>query len=261
MHLIYMDESGQTGLNLTDPAQPIFVLAALIVPESVWNSLESDLIKAVEKHCPPPRPSNFEIHATAIRNGDGYFHQFTVTQRLAFRDECLQLAHKHDLKFIYRAIAKKRFLNWTRDTFGGGVFINPHVAAFPLVARVVDEYLSSLPEKPLGIFIADENREIISDVEKTIYLLRGAEGSLKLSRIIEKGFFIDSAKSLVLQLCDLCAYSARKKEEARGGIPVKPIDQGGIDLIEPIAYRGNEALQDTLQWLVEQQQKKGAARE
>ena len=35
MHLIYLDESGQTGTNLKDPVQPIFVLGALIVPESV----------------------------------------------------------------------------------------------------------------------------------------------------------------------------------------------------------------------------------
>jgi len=28
MHLIYLDESGNSGTNLTDPQQPIFVLGA-----------------------------------------------------------------------------------------------------------------------------------------------------------------------------------------------------------------------------------------
>ncbi len=255
MHLVYFDESGQSGTNLNDKAQPIFVLAALVVPETAWLPLERDLQTAVEKYFPAPRPDKFEIHATALRNGEGYFRQFTVTHRLAFRDACLGAARQHGLKLIYRAIVKRRFQEWTRTTFGAGIFVNPHVIAFPLVARVVDEYLKSLPGAPLGIFIADENREIIGDVEKAIRLLRCIEGSLKLGQIIEKGFFIDSSGSLLLQLCDLCAYSARKKEEGKAGMVVKPIDQGGITLIEQLVFRGNEALQDTLDWLISQQKK------
>jgi hypothetical protein len=256
VHLIYLDESGNSGLNLSDPAQPIFVLAALVVPEAVWMPLEKDMMAAIDRFCTKPRPQNFEIHATAIRNGEGYFRQFPVAHRIALRDACLKLAQQHGLRLVYRAIAKNRFLAWIKSTFGSGVMINPHVVAFPLVARVVDEYLAAQPGPPLGIFISDENREITADVEKAIYLLRGAEGSLKLARIVERGFFIESAKSLVLQLCDLCAYSARKKEEGNAGLPVKPIDEGGIQLIEPLIHRGNEAMQDTLDWLIDQQQKK-----
>jgi hypothetical protein len=68
MHLIYLDESGQTGTNLRDTVQPVFVLGALIVPESVWLALEKDLQAAIEKSFPAPRPEDFEIHATEISN-------------------------------------------------------------------------------------------------------------------------------------------------------------------------------------------------
>lgn len=255
MHLVYFDESGQTGNNLNDAAQPVFVLAALVVPEATWLPIEKELEGIVERYFPVPRPDRFEIHAKGLRNGEGYFRGFGVSHRLAFRDECLNLAQRRGLKLIYRAIVKKRFQGWIHGTFGSGVFINPHVAAFPLVARVVDEYLKSLPGSPLGIFIADENREIIGDVEKAIKLLRGTEGTLKLGQIIEKGFFIDSAASLLIQLCDLCAHSVRKKEEAKAGFPIKPLDESGIKLIEPLIYRGNEAYKDTIDWLVSQQKK------
>lgn len=254
MHLIYFDESGQSGNNLADTSQPVFTLAALVVPETVWLAVERDLNAAVAKFF-PTRPEHFEIHATALRNGDDYFRQFPVSHRLAFRDACLKLAHQHGLKLIYRAIEKRRFQKWIHGAFGPGVLINPHVVAFPLVARVVDEYLKALPGSPLGIFIADENREIIGDVEKSIRLLRGAEGSLKLGQIVEKGFFIDSTTSLLLQLCDLCAYSARKKEEIKIGLPAKPIDENGVQLIESLIHRGNEAYKDTLDWVISQQKK------
>jgi hypothetical protein len=257
MHLIYLDESGQTGTNLRDTDQPVFVLGALVVPESVWLTLEKDLQAAIEKSFPAPRPGDFEIHATEISNPrNGYFKQFAIAHRLAFRDEWFRIAQTHALKFVYRAISKKRFHAWSVNSFGTGFAINPHVAAFPLVARVVDDLLKSLPGSPLGIFISDENREVVGDIEKAIRFFRGTEGVLKLGQIIEKGFFIESEKSLVLQLCDLCVYTARRKEEQKLGFPVKPLDQGGIPLIEPLIHVGDERLHDVIVWL-EQQQKKG----
>jgi hypothetical protein len=256
MHLIYLDESGQTGTNLRDPDQPVFVLGALVVPESAWLTLEKDLQVSIEKSFPAPRPGDFEIHATEISNPrNGYFKQFPIAHRLAFRDEWLRIAQKHALHFIYRAISKKQFLTWSHNTFGAGVAINPHVAAFPLVARVVDDLLKSLPGSPLGIFISDENREVVGDVEKAIRVLRGTEGVLKLGQIIEKGFFIQSEKSLVLQLCDLCVYSARRKEEKKVGLSVKAIDEGALPLIEQLIHVGDERFRDVNAWLTMEQKK------
>src|SRR5258708_39981529 len=117
MHLVYFDESGQTGTNLRDPIQPIFVLGALVVPESAWLAVEKDLQGSVEKHFPAPRPEEFESHATEISNPrKGYTKQFPITQRLAFRDEWFRIAQKHTLKLVYRAIVKKRFQEWSHAT-------------------------------------------------------------------------------------------------------------------------------------------------
>jgi len=260
MHLIYFDESGNTGTNLHAPQQPIFVLGALIVPETVWLKLETDLEAAVERYFPSPRPEDFEVHATELHNARGYCKNFPISHRLEFRDTWLKIAQSHGLKFIYRAIAKKRFQTWIHDTFGGGVAINPHVAAFPLLARAVDNHLGTLPGDPLGMFISDENKDVVRDVEKAHKVLRGIDGALKLGRIVEKGFFIDSDSSLPLQLCDLCVYAARRKEELKAGIPVKPLDQSSIPLLDPLILRTSESLSDVLAWLTEQQ-KIGAARE
>jgi Protein of unknown function (DUF3800) len=110
MHLIYLDESGQTGVNLTDPAQPIFVLGALVVPESLWLPLEKDLQTSIDKHFPPPRPDDFEIHATEISNArKSCFKHLPISHRLAFRDDWFRIATTHKLKFVCRAITKKRF--------------------------------------------------------------------------------------------------------------------------------------------------------
>ena len=256
MYLIYFDESGNTGNNLNDAQQPIFVLCALAVPKDKWLQVEQDLHAEVEKIYPAPRPDDFEIHATELMSGREWCKTIPVTDRLAFRDAWFSVAVKHDLRIIYRAIVKKRFERWMHGEFGAGIAINPHVAAFPLVARVVDDWLRSLPGSPLGIFISDENKEIVGDVEKSIRVLRGIEGTLKLGQIIEKGFFIDSSKSVVLQLCDLCALTLRKKEEAKAGFRDNPIYHGGIKLLEPLIHRGDESLQDVLAWISAEEKKK-----
>ena len=251
MHLVYIDETGNTGTDLHDSQQPIFVLAALIVPETCWQTLEADLEAAIAKCFPELAATGIEIHAADLRSGRGVFNGLPVNDRIALRDEWLRIAQKHKLKLVYRAIVKKRFLSWLVATFGSGVLINPHIAAFSLVARVIDEYLASLSASALGMFISDENKEIVRDVEKSIKVLRGIDGTLRLSRIVEKGFFIDSTKSRPLQLCDVCALIARKKEERKEGLPAKSIDDKSIELIEPLIHRGNESLTDVLAWLAD----------
>ncbi len=84
-------------------------------------------------------------------------------------------------------------------------------------------------------------------------VLRGITGPLRLGQIVEKGFFIDSTKSGVLQLCDLCALSLRKTEEEKIGITLNGFDLNVKDIVDPLIHRGNESWPDVLAWLTAQQ--------
>ena len=249
MHLVYFDESGNSGKNLGDPQQPIFVLGALIVPETSWQQVEGSLAASLDRHFPPPRPAGFEVHAGDLRQGTGPFKNVPVATRLALRDEWLRIAQAHQLPFLYRAITKRRYERWMHQAFGKGISVNPHLAAFPLVAQVANNYLRGLPGNALGIFIYDDNREVVGDIERFLQILRITPGTLHLDRIIEKGFFIDSRKSLLLQLADVCTLQARKAEERKLGLPAKSVDDEGIALLNALVHRGPEALPDVLQWL------------
>lgn len=249
MHLIYIDESGNTGLNLSDPQQPVFVLGALVVPENLWQTIESELEAAIRLHSPSIADSEEEIHGGDLRQGTGAFKGVPVTQRLNLRDAWLEVAVRHRLPLIYRAIVKKRYERWMNAAFGGGISVNPHLAAFPLIAQVANNLLRDLGPDVLGIMISDDNREVVGDIERFQKLLRVTPGVLHLDRIIEKGFFIDSRKSRLLQLADLCILHARKNEERKIGLPPKSIDDQGIALIEPLIHRGKESLPDVIQWL------------
>ena len=175
-----------------------------------------------------------------------------MIERIQFRDEWLSTAAKFNLKIVYRAIEKRRFHTWLQSTFGAGVIINPHVAAFALVAQVVNDYLASLPTPQFGVFISDDNKEVAKDVEKSIKVLRGLTSEIRLGQVIEKGFFIDSSKSRVLQLCDMCALTARKHEERKLKMSPKSIDDSAISLLRPLVYRADEKHVDVVRWLGDQ---------
>ncbi len=256
MYLIYLDESGNSGGNLTDPNQPVFVLCALIVSEQKWQAVERALAVAVDTSWPHPRPDDFEIHASELINPKTeYFRAFPPAHRLAFMSAWLTIAADHELKLVFRAIVKQRFARWLVHTFGTGVMINPHIAALALVSQVINSHLRNISGATLGIFISDENQQVARDVDKAIRLLRGADGAMRLTQIIEKGFFIESHKSLVLQLCDLCAYVVRRHEEGRVGRPLKPVDSTLWSLVEPLIALGDERLRDVVGWLESEQKK------
>lgn len=261
MHLIYFDESGNTGNNLTDDSQPIFVLCALAVPADRWQIIESELDEARQAIYPDPVPENFEMHGAEILSPgkNCFFRGKPLEERIALYKSWINIAEKHSLRLFTRAIVKKRYARWLHDNFGAGVSINPHIAAFALLSQVVNKHLVGLDPSSLGIFISDENKEVMKDIEKSIRVLRFDIGTLRLGNIIEKGFFIESHSSLLLQLCDLCTYSIRKNEEAKLGRAMSGPMQTIAALADPLIHRGNEAMPDVLAWL-QGQYKSGAAR-
>jgi hypothetical protein len=252
MHLIYFDESGNSGNKLTDENQPVFVLCALMVRADEWQEIEAELDASRLAIFPTSAEwKKFEVHAkdlTSPRKNNFFFDKKSEDRLKLYRD-WIRIAQARELKVFYKAIVKKRYATWLAGTFRNRVRINPQVAAFAFLSQVINQHLAALKPASLGIFISDENREVVTDVEEAIRALRIDSTSLRLSQIIEKGFFIESRKSLLLQLCDLCTFCARKREDEKIGRPLNSTNKSLASLLEPIIYRGREAMIDILGWL------------
>jgi hypothetical protein len=254
MHLVYVDESGNTGNNLLDQNQPILVMSALVVPEDRWQALEGALRSLIESFFKTHVPEAFELHAADLRSGSKHFRGVPVDDRIRLRNECMDLARAFGLKFVYRAINKLRYKRWHDKTCGAGLTINPCIPAYLLVANVVNDYLFSIGVEERGILVIDENKEVAKDVEKALRNLRWIPHPIALTQMIERGFFIESHTSLPLQLCDLFALWARRMEEAKIGRQISDGDRSAIPYIEAILHKG-EGKFDVVDWLVDQMQK------
>jgi hypothetical protein len=254
VHLIYFDESGNSGNNLGDTEAPVFVLCALCVPADEWQDIETELTNLRSALLPDFASKDLEVHAKDIVNPAKKHPFFTqpADLRLKLFEVWMGVAKARKLTVFYKAIVKKRYARWLKDSFDTKVQINPQVAAFVFLAHVINEYLSSRKPRSLGIFISDENREVVTDIEEAIRVLRISRSRLRLSQIVEKGFFIESRKSLLLQLCDLCTFSVRKREEEKIGRRISQTNRSLASLADPLVYRGREATTDAIAWLQKQ---------
>lgn len=251
MNFIYIDESGNTGLNLKDPQQPVFLLAAMILPESKWFSLEKLFFNAARKYFGDPLPSPFEVQAKDLKSGRGVFENLTFTQQLSFRDKMLQLLLDNKIAVIYKRIIKSKFAAFCEEHYGPGIKVNPYIMALPFVCMEVDHYLRQKGGDELGMLIFDEQKENLDDAERSLRTLRlDSKSILKTTNIIEKGFFIDSSKSFALQLVDLAAYYIRKYEENELGLRVSNVDKQTFGKIKELASTGiGSNIGDILEWV------------
>lgn len=251
MNFVYIDESGNTGLNLKDSQQPVFLLAALILSESKWFLLEEHFFDIARKYFGHSLPAPFEISAKDLKSRRGVFKNLSFPEQLFFRDEILQLLVDNEIAIIYRRIIKSKFGAFCEENYGPGIKVNPYIMALPFVCVEVDHYLKQKGSDELGMFIFDEQKENFDDAERSLRTLRlDSASELKTTKIIEKGFFIDSSKSFALQLVDLAAYYIRKYEESKLGFRVNDIDKQTFEKIEKLISTGiGSNIGDILEWV------------
>ncbi len=101
------------------------------------------------------------------------------------------------------------------------------------------------------MLIFDEQKENLNDAEVSLRTLRlDSNSALKTSNLVEKGFFVDSAKSFGLQLIDLAAYYIRKFEENKLGVKVSDYDKQTFEDIEQITHTGvGSKVVDVIEWV------------
>jgi len=251
MNLIYLDESGNTGLNLKDDQQPIFVLAAISIPSDKWFRMEKEFYDILKKALKTDLPEDIELHAMDLKNQKKHFENLSKDDCLFIRDNMLDLLTRYETPVIYQRIIKNKFSDFCEKEYGPGIKINPYIMALAFVCMEVNDCLKNIGPDELGMLIFDEQKESFSDAEKSLKTLKlDADSILKTTNIIEKGFFVDSKKSFALQLADLTAYYIRKYEEDKFGKKVSKIDCQTFDKIKNLSSKGAGAkTNDILEWI------------
>jgi len=79
-----MDESGDTGNDLTNEEQPVFVLGGISLRDEGWNKTHETWQKAISEYFDGNIPEDFELHSNELLspNGEGPFEGHEIEKRL-----------------------------------------------------------------------------------------------------------------------------------------------------------------------------------
>lgn len=212
MKLIYIDDSGNTGKKLDDELQPLFLLGGFIVDEDNWRQVDKAFLDIKVRY----GIENIEVHAIDIMNGkkDTPFRDWDYPKKLDFFGEILEIVRTFQLTVIYFSVKKANFKAYFQSKFGKDFEqqfnISPYLLAFSYMLQISDSYLIS--QKSNGILILDEQDEWKKPASQTFTILRTLveEPELKIERLIDRSFFVESQESNMVQLSDIIAYTIKR---------------------------------------------------
>jgi hypothetical protein len=217
MFLLYVDESGKSGLN--DPNQPLFVLGGVVVKNEDWRAIETAFNRTIEAIVPRAgRSARWELHMADIENGKGDFEAMSRKDRRRLCTALIDLIDQFDLTLIATVVDKKQMQTkkaWAKRP--------PEDWAYEFLVERYQHLLRRRQE--LGIVVGDEQKgaEALNRASHALWRRSGTSALSKVDRILETVFFLPSHHSLMLQLADGVAYWCnRAVRAARAGKPEPP---------------------------------------
>ena len=207
--LFYIDDYGNTGANLDDENQKIFMLFSAIIPSRRWYAIERAYEAVLEDLANLLGTSDFEIKSNR------FFSKYSEPFKRIGHDERARIAYMitsafvgNGAKFIASYVDKvilRTVLHSSgsliKDLEGAAKYMTPYVLVYANLISRIDGYLQR--SRANGIVIIDRQDEYEYLVTSDIYRLMRAKGMMK--GIVERPLRSDSKEHIFLQAVDLMA--------------------------------------------------------
>ena len=214
MRLIFLDGSGNTGRDLSQPGVSVYYLMALVVSGARARALEDavseTLVRRFGARCREP---GFECKGSDMYRGEGPCAAMPPAERIELYGELLGLVPAHDARLVWQGIDKARLAARYRNP------MHPHKLAFIFLVEQIERLLRE--QGDYGLLISDEEKEVEAQVVEDLlrYKEHGTSfgyNPLDLTRIVDNVHWVKSHNSRLLQLCDCCVYLCQRVARDRG---------------------------------------------
>lgn len=221
-----MDESGDTGNDLENSEQPIFVLGGISLRDEGWNKTHQTWEQAISEYFEGNIPENFELHSNELLspNGEGPFEGHGIEKRLSLAQKAIDIIveRKHGVHYI--AFDKARINNNQCEAELPYDSKSPYLLGFDYLITCINEIVkSSLGTSARGMIVFDQKDEHTGSVENIFHERRflGAKAH-KVKWIVEFASAVDSKKNPMIQLSDLVILCIRRFLEIEEGYKNPP---------------------------------------
>ena len=221
MHFFYLDESGDTGTNLADSEQPIFVLAGISVADKKWNNTKEAVDRVVSDYFSGSVPANFELHSCELLSpsGEGPFLGHDIERRLGLVRSLISLIDSLGHNVHYFAVEKSKASASTCAYPTALDSANPYLLSFDCLVTHINWHVKEcLGQSARGMLVLDEKQEHHEAIEKIIHDRRfSGPAAHRVKWIVEFSYPVDSRKNAMIQLSDLVALCIRRFLEVELG--------------------------------------------
>ena len=214
MYLVFLDGSGNTGLNLSHPTSTVYLLMALAVDGRTARGLEDAMTAILHgRFGPACRTPGFECKGSDLYRGQGPCAAMPPAERISLYAELVGLLERHGAELIWVAIDKPRLAKKYSTP------IHPHKLAFIYLVEAVEKFLRGRRE--FGLLVSDEEKEVEQQLMEDLSRYKETGTSfgytpLELRCIVDNVHWVKSHNSRLLQLSDCCAYLCQRYHRDRG---------------------------------------------
>ena len=209
MQFIFIDETGNSGLDLDNIEQPFHILFGVIIEHKLLLTIQNELLEISKQYYPDIyEKSNFEFKGFDLFKGKSFNKNKTVEKRIEITQKILNIFNKYKLKTITTIIDKKK-LKTKYSTPE-----HPHQLAFKFMVERFEKYLDK--NDKLGLMVCDEIKEHEQNLIEDLELFKkegtsiGNYDNTIPKNILDSVHYVKSHNSLGIQLCDVGTYFVGK---------------------------------------------------
>jgi hypothetical protein len=226
MYLVYLGESGNTGVSVADANQPHHVHVGLLVHESQNISIKGEFDALCRRHFGRPlgeAGTPDEIRPSDVFQGRGAFTSWTLQKRHELIQDCLSILIRRETPLIAAYVDKQAFADaHTNGNDPNTVWQNPSEIAmgrflFALNMLVDELNMSGLdsnqlmesqwPVTDFAMVVAGDGRSV--EPRFMTEFLKSDEG-MDSTALMGNFCFVGSEESACTQLANICAYFTRR---------------------------------------------------
>lgn len=204
MYLMYADESGNTGTDLDNKQQPIFILGGPLVKDTNWHKINHIFDQKKVNICSYFKENEIHTHEIFNSSKNSFFDKQNWEENLKILEKLVCLILELDITFQYVAIDKKNFKQMIIDKFGESILVDPYIYAYFQLSCELRKYLSSINET--GIILLDE----LIKMDSQLPILETTFDINISDTTIENPFFVKSDSTNFIQIADIFAFYMNK---------------------------------------------------
>jgi hypothetical protein len=210
-----MDETGNTGRNLSDENQPIHLIATVAIEEDRVAVVHEHIRETARRHCPDRcTASDFELHGKELFAGEGHFAGMPAPNRIELFHEILRGIELANAEVIVRGVHKGHLARRYAKPF------HPHDIALMFTIESIERMAQERGCRVL--LVADEAKEIEDAALRDLanYQAVGTSwgwNTEQIDHIIDTIHFVPSHRNPAIQVADCTAFVAARVRKMRTG--------------------------------------------